>query len=392
MISLNEAYKILQQVAGNIKLSATTTAVNNSLGHVIIQNITSKLDLPPFNKSAMDGYAILKNDEHQSYKLLETVAAGQVPTQKLTPGTTIKIMTGAPVPENTDQVIRLEYVTEKDDMVTIHTPEPAINICPQGEDIIQGQVILQAPKLIDPVVIANLISCGVTEVEAIRKPRVAILTTGDEIVDDLYQCTPGKIMNSNGPMLASLCQANLLEVVCQKIVADTYEETVAAIKHTLDNADIVVLSGGVSVGEFDFVGKALDELDVTVHFNKVAVKPGKPMTFASNKNTLIFGLPGNPVSVYLMFHLFVLSATRMLAGIDIPLQFEQVTLSKPLKPKQSERIEFKPAKLNNGKAELVKFNGSAHLLALLEADGFVVLNNNTTEFYRTRTREFSHAR
>ncbi len=391
MISLTNAYKTLQQVAASIKLPATTTAVNNSLGQVLTQNISSKLDLPPFNKSAMDGYAILENDKSASYQLLETVAAGQVPIKQLKPGTTIKVMTGAPVPENTGQVIRLEYVTDQAGTVTIHTPEPAINICPQGEDITQGQVILEAPKLIDPIIIANLISSGITEVKTIRRPRVAILTTGDEIVDDFAKCAPGKIMNSNGPMLASLCQANMLEIVYQKIVADTYEETVAAIKHAIENADIVVLSGGVSVGEFDFVGTALDELDVTVHFNKVAVKPGKPMTFASNNNTLIFGLPGNPVSVYLMFHLFVLSAARMLAGINIPLQFEPVTLSEPIKPKQTERVEFKPAKFNpDGKVELVKFNGSAHLLALLEADGFVVLDNNTTEFYRTR--EFNHAR
>lgn len=374
MISLERALKILEQVTTTIKLPITTVTTNNALGQTLAQDVTSNLDLPPFNKSAMDGFAILADDTQGTYTILETVAAGQTPTKNLTVGTTIKVMTGAPVPENAGKVVRLEYVTENNNQITVHTPEPMKNICLAAEDIAKNDLILKAPRLIGPLVIANLIACGVTKIKAISKPKIAILTTGDEIIDDIEQYAPGKIMNSNGPLLENLCKQNNLDVVARKIVPDSYAKTLNAISSALDIADILILSGGVSVGEFDFVGKALQELELTTHFNKVAVKPGKPMTFASKNNKLVFGLPGNPVSTYLMFHLFVLRAARMITGLDAPLKYATVKLAQPIKPKQNERVEFIPAKFNqDGKIEPIKFNGSAHLLALLEMDGFIMI-------------------
>ena len=167
-------------------------------------------------------------------------------------------------------------------------------------------MILRAGSRLGPLEIANLISCGIMEIEVFRPIRLAVISTGDEIVDDPRELGPGKIMNINGPMLAMLGRRLCMEIVMEKSIPDRREATVEAISAAVACADLVLLSGGVSVGDSDFVGAALGDAGLRVHFSAVAVKPGRPLCFATGKGAAVFGLPGNPVSVYVMFHLFVL--------------------------------------------------------------------------------------
>lgn len=380
MILLEEALTILKQVVCKIRLPNESIPVNRAFGRIATENIVSRLDLPPFNKAAMDGYAVLADDERDEYQLIDTVPAGKVSIQKLTPGKTIKVMTGAPLPENTAKVIRLEYASENNGIVNIHTSEKYQNICARGEDIKRGNLIIKAGTLIGPLEIANLIACGITEIKVVRQSRIFIISTGDELINDIKEYQASKIMNSNGPMLISLCQRHHFNVINNLTIPDDKETTISAIKTALQIADIVILSGGVSFGEYDFVKPAVQELNLKLHFNKIAVKPGKPMTFASSENKILFGLPGNPVSVYLMFHLFVLHAVSLITGIKTKIKYNKYILGENYKRSSAKRTEYRPCKIDSDNTiKLINYNGSAHLSALLQSDGFFIIPQGITE-------------
>ncbi|MHC4125360.1 MAG: molybdopterin molybdotransferase MoeA, partial [Planctomycetota bacterium] len=312
MILLAEALEILERELAGTSLLVETVPVRKALCRTVVEDQIACLDLPSFDKSAMDGYAVGAGDELEEYTVIETVPAGTIPGRQLTHGTAIKIMTGASVPSGTAKVIMIEQTRPTNGKIRILSHSKAINICRKGEDVRRGDVVLCAPAVLGPLEIANLIAVGITEVKVTKPIRIAILATGNEIVDSTDQLQPGKIMNSNGPMLEGLCRKYSLEIATRAIVTDELNATVSAIREALNNADIVVLSGGVSVGDFDFVPEAIKRVGLQLHFNRVAVKPGKPMTFASSDGKVVFGLPGNPVAVYLMFHLFVLYAARLM--------------------------------------------------------------------------------
>jgi len=380
MILLEEALTIFEQVVRKIRLPNELIPVNQALGRIVAENIVSRLDLPPFDKAAMDGYAVIADNERNKYQLIDTVPAGKVSAFKLSSGKTIKVMTGAPLPENTAKVIRLEYASENNDVVNIHTPEKCSNICSQGEDICRGDLIIKAKTFIGPLEIANLIACGITKIKVVHRPRVFIISTGDELTDDFKQYKTGKIMNTNGPMLTSLCQMHHLNIVNNLSIPDDKETTISTIKTALHTADIVILSGGVSVGEYDFVESAFKELELKLHFNKIAVKPGKPMTFASSGNEILFGLPGNPVSVYLMFYLFVLQAAKLITGINTKIEYSKYILGQNFKRDSAKRAEYRPCKIDiDNTIKLVNYNGSAHLLALSQSDGFFIIPQGIIE-------------
>ncbi len=381
MIPLADALAIADRVTPPAELAVETIDVRLALGRVLAADQKSLVDLPAFDKSAMDGYAVMAGDERDEYRLLETVPAGCVATQPLVPGATIKVMTGAPVPDGAGKVIMVERTAEADGVVRIHTPDKAINICKQGEDVRCGDVILQAPTVLDAAAIANLVSCGVTEAPVARRLRVSILSTGDEIVDSAADLAPGKIMNSNGPMLAALCEQFGLAVVNQFIVPDDRNGTIAAIEAAMSASDIVLVSGGVSVGDFDFVAYAMTELSLTVHFDRVAIKPGKPITLATGPAGIVFGLPGNPVSAYVMFHLFVRRAARLIAGLPREPRHISLPLAADYRRRKTDRLAYVLGRLTAaGAVEQVECHGSAHLQAVLASDGLFVVPRGTGQF------------
>ena len=379
MIPLDEAFQILDETLADLKLAGETMPVREALGRVLFAEQTSRVDLPPFDKSAMDGYAILPDDERDEYRLVETIAAGEMGTQPLLRGATVKVMTGAPVPAGTGRVIIIERTEEEGEVVRVEPHDGPANICRQGEDVQAGDAILAAGTRLAALDIGNLVACGVAEVEVVCRPRVAIISTGDELVEDPAALQPGKIMNVNGPLLVGLASEAGLTVVSEQTVPDDLRSIASAIDAALREADLVVVSGGVSVGELDFVIEAISEVGLTLHFSRVAIKPGKPMTYASGKGKALFGLPGNPVSVYLMFHLFVLRAAASLTGAAAQTRELVMRLGSDFRRRKPVRVEYVPCRLaDNAVVEPVECHGSAHLAALLAADGFFVVPAGVT--------------
>ncbi|MFH1744067.1 MAG: molybdopterin molybdotransferase MoeA [bacterium] len=372
MIPFEEARRIVDEILAGRCVETEIVPVLEGHGRVLAEKPVSRLDLPPFDKSAMDGYAVMNCDERDVYRVLEHIPAGNIPTRELEPGTAAKVMTGAPVPKGTGQVIMIEDTDEGDELVRVFKHGGKSNICRRGEDIRTGQSLPGYGMRLNALALANLVACGITEVCVRRVIRLAILTTGDEIVDHVEKITPGKIMDSNGPMLEALAREHHLETVVRKTVSDDSDQLTQAIREAGSQADIILLSGGVSVGDFDFVPVALKSAGFQIHFDRVAVKPGKPLTFATTKNCVALGLPGNPVSVFVGFHLFVLRTVGHLCGAPIVDRSFQVTLRKEIKRKDAARMSFTPGIIgSDGLAETIPYHGSAHLLALTEASGFL---------------------
>jgi len=373
MISCEEAFGMVDARTPVACVGVESLPVRRAAGRVLARDQVSCVDLPPFNKSAMDGFAISEGDLSEQYRVIETIAAGQVGQQSLTAGTCVKVMTGAAVPSETGCVIRIEDVEERDGRIRVLSREGVSNICQRAEDVKRGETVLRCGTLLGPLEVSNLVSCGVSEVEVFRKVRVAVISTGDEIVDDARLLGPGKIMNSNGPLLAGLCEESCLEVVGNQTVADDKGAITDALRTALSRADIVALSGGVSVGEFDFVLDAIAGVGLDVNFTRVAVKPGKPTTYASAPDKAVFGLPGNPVAVYLMFHLFVHRAACLMSGRSCDRGLT-LALAGDFKRRKTERAAFVPCRLtDDGCVEEVVYHGSAHLAALMQADGFFIV-------------------
>ncbi|MGA2064263.1 MAG: molybdopterin molybdotransferase MoeA [Thermoguttaceae bacterium] len=371
---LNDALDVVDRAIPQGTLSRRKLPLREAAGETLAADQLSRLELPPFDKAAMDGYAVLEGDRRDRYQVLETVAAGSTPAASLRPGTAVKVMTGTPVPAGAGQVIPIEHVRSQAGGIEVTRPTDRRNICPQGEDVRAGDVVLRAGARLGPLAIANLISCGITEVEVFRPLRLAVFSTGDEIVDDPRQLGPGKIMNTNGPMLALLGRRFSMDVVTETSLPDDRQATAAAVAAATGRADLVVLSGGVSVGDRDFVGQALADAAFQVHFTSVAVKPGRPLTFATRPGTAVFGLPGNPVSVYVMFHVFVRRAAARFCGSPWPAGEIPLRLGCDFRRRQADRVEYVPCRIGDDAAVApLEFHGSAHLAALLAADGLLVV-------------------
>ena len=250
----------------------------------------------------------------------------------------------------------------------------------RAEDVAVGDTILEAGARLGPLEIANLVGCGISEVEVARRARVFVISTGDEIVDSLADLGPGKIMNVNGPLICALADRYGFEVTGDEVVGDDLPQLTGSLGRGLDRADIVLLSGGVSEGDFDYVPDAMRECGLEIHFDRVATKPGKPVTFGTSKNGVFFGLPGNPVSSYVAFHTFVLRAAARLAGEAYTLKQFKIRLAGDMKRKPTDRNAFVPCRItSDGFAEPVSYHGSAHLAAVLQADGFMMIPKGTTQ-------------
>jgi molybdopterin molybdotransferase len=369
MLQLDDAIAVVERTLAPMALQRTTVPVGEALGHTLAADQYARLDLPPFDKSAMDGFA-LPLGEATRYRVRQTLAAGSSPTGQLGPETAVKVMTGAPVPAGTARVVRVELVRQQGDWIEVLRHDRDTNVCPQGQDVRHGDLVLAAGTRITPADVGNLVAAGIVAVEVRRRIRLAIFTTGEEITDDPRTLRPGMIMDSNGPLLAALAARWGLEVVVQRRLGDDRRQTAEAIVAAFDAADLVVLTGGVSVGDFDFVAPALVDAGLTLHFQSVAIKPGKPVTFASAGRRAAVGLPGNPVAAFLGFHMFVLRAAARLAGTPWPVRVLRLPLGAETRRRNAERREYRPARLDDeGRVVPLEFHGTAHLAALRDAEG-----------------------
>jgi molybdopterin molybdotransferase len=384
VISWEESLAILDRLcSATTPVETETLNVYASLGRITAEAATSRFELPPFNKAAMDGYALLVDDQRDEYDVIEHVQAGQTANRIPMPGETVRIMTGAPLPEGCDRVVPWENTDNDMNRVKVHRQPSKTNVCMKGEDVRTGDVILPAGSLITPVALANLTACGVRMIEVRQPVRIAVLTTGDEIVDlasyPEETLEPGMIVDANGPMLEGLIAAGRdMELIERRIVPDDLKSHVDAIEQAASNSDLLILTGGVSAGDYDFVSAALQEAGFTIHFDQVSVQPGKPLTLATRANCIVCGLPGNPISVLNAFHLNVVRIARHLQRRPIePISFA-LPMGCDFQRRRAGRASFIPAKLNpNGSIETIPYHGSAHLLALHEADGVFLVPQGT---------------
>ena len=292
-----------------------------SLGMVVAEDLSAEHDLPPFANSAMDGYAVRASDTGSAssespvaLKVVGTIAAGQMASTGLERGQALRIMTGAPMPQGADAVAQVEITSTSEDEVLVHeTVEPGTNVRRAGEDVVAGETVLGSGTVLGPAEIGMAAALGLVNVPVYRRPRVSVVSTGSELVDVGSPLAPGQIYNSNGYALRAMCQQIGVEPDVLGIAADDRSETKALLSKGLDY-DVLLTSGGVSVGAFDFVKEVEDELGVERLLWGVAMKPGKPLVFGKRGRTLVFGLPGNPVSAMVSFELFVRPALLRLMG------------------------------------------------------------------------------
>jgi len=320
LISVGEAHRlILERVRA---LAPERVPIERAAGRVLAGTATAEVDLPPFASSAMDGFAVRAADVAVGVTLpvVEEIAAGRPPTRSLAPGEAMAISTGGVVPEGADTVVPLELVQQEGSRVTFsEEARQGANVRPRGGDAQAGQQVLEAGTLLGPAQVGALAAAGVSEVQCAKRPRVGILVTGTELRQPGEALEPGQIYESNGLLLAAAL-GNAGAVPAQLgVVADDAEELHRTMERALLGFDMLVTSGGASVGPHDLVRAVQAKLRSEEVFWGVSVKPGKPVAFSMRRDTPIFNLPGNPVSVLVTFELFVRPAVNALLGLPEPL-------------------------------------------------------------------------
>lgn len=378
MITFEEA---IETVLKNTRpLPPVSARIEDAVGRVLLEDIRSGIEMPPFNKSAVDGYAVRAADVKPGAELgsLGLIQAGDVFKGKLPPRACVKIMTGAPVPAGADAVVMVEVTSETAGLVKFRgIIKKGANIALRGEDIRKGAEILPRGAVLMISHIAALAAVGRSHVKTGALPVVSLVNTGGEIVPPGFKRGRNQIYNSNGPMLAAMLKADGISAA-PVIVRDDAAKMKAAIRRAL-KADIVLISGGVSMGDYDLVPAVLKSLGVKVVFHKVRVRPGKPLFFGLKGRKLVFGIPGNPVANFMAYLAYIRPAIRKMSGrADCAPRFRAGTCAcafNPRTPRRAMVLSKVGAEVSYTLAE-VSNNGSADILALAAANGFTMVKEN----------------
>ncbi|MDP9147645.1 MAG: molybdopterin molybdotransferase MoeA [Acidobacteriota bacterium] len=385
MLSFEQArQEVITQVSEHKSLTLTVEiTLPDALGYVLAREVTADRDYPPFDRATRDGYAVLAADsiENAALRCVGEIKAGDTVTTALAPGTCIQIMTGAAVPPGADAVVMIEHIQRTGD--TIHFQRTATrgqNIVPRRSEASNSQTLLQAGTRLGFAELGMAAQVGVTRLSCAKKPRIAILSTGDEIVP--VDATPGpfQIRNSNSVSLGAQVRIAGGEPVLLGNAADNIDDLRKNILRGLDE-DALVLSGGVSMGKYDLVEGVLRDLKMEFYFDAVAIRPGKPAVFGICRGKPVFGLPGNPVSTMVTFELFVVPAIDLLSGAaPRPLPLLQATLAEPAVEKPG-MTHFLPAKVDwqSGKAMVrpLRWQGSGDTATMAKANCFLVVAAET---------------
>ena len=329
MITIDEARGVVLRAVR--PLPSETVPIADALGRVLTRDVAAAGDVPPFTNSAMDGFALVAGPAGRSLAVVGESRAGRPAERALGDGEAIRISTGAVVPAGADAVVRFEDTAESDGHVEVRAAVvQGENLRAPGEDVHAGEQVLSAGTPLGPAELGVAVSAGLADVPCARRPRVAVLATGDELVEAGAPLAPGQIHNTNGVALSALAARVGAEVVVRGTVPDDRDATVAALGGALDAADVVLLSGGVSVGPHDHVKPALAGLGVEERFWRVKLKPGKPTWFGVRDEQVVFGLPGNPVSAFVTFVLFAAPALHALQSAPAVPPRRHARLSEPV--------------------------------------------------------------
>ena len=360
-------------LARSAPLPAERVALGEAAGRVLAEPARALVDLPPFASSAMDGFALRSADTPGLLTVVARIAAGSPAARALRPGEAMGIATGGVVPVGADAVVPIERVVQQDDEVEItEAVAQKDNVRPRGGDVRASAAVVEAGTRIGAAQVGALAAAGIPEVVCSRRPCVAVLATGSELRLPGATLEPGETYEANGPMLAAALRAHGADVDRLAPVRDDEDALRDALARALE-ADVVVSSGGVSIGPHDLVRRVASELGVGEVFWRVAVKPGKPISFGVRGETLVFGLPGNPVSTLVGFELFVRPALRALEGERDPgPRFRQATLARPVR-RNDARDELVRARWRGGALEALGGQESHMIVRAAGADALVLV-------------------
>jgi molybdopterin molybdotransferase len=360
-------------VAAVTPLGAEDVPVEEALGRVLAEDVVAAADVPGFANSAMDGFAVRAGRAGRRLSVVGESRAGAPAGVAVGPAEAVRISTGAALPEGAEAVLQVELVAEDDGTVTLGDDVAAgRNVRSPGDDLRAGDVVLQAGTRLGPAAVGIAVAAGRASVRCARRPSVAILGTGDELVAPGEPLAPGQLHDSNTLTLAALAAREGCPVLHRDRLADSAAGTRAGIERALAAADVVVLSGGVSVGPHDHVKAALAELGVEEIFWRVALRPGKPTWFGTRSDRLVFGLPGNPVSVMVTFLLFARPALAALQGAAPGPARERGVLARAV-ARHPDRDECVRVALRDGRATPTGPQGSHQLSSMLRADALAIV-------------------
>jgi len=375
MIPFEEALQTV--LAQRLSLATETVALEDALGRFLAGKVHSPIDAPPFTKSAMDGYAVREDDIREVYRVREVIAAGDSPdASPLEDGEAAKIMTGAPLPPGAGRVIRVEYIEKVGDSIRVTQEDPTLNVIRKGENVRAGEELL-APCRIGPKEIGSLAAAGYSKVDVYRLVTVGVITTGSETAQVGTTLGPAQIFDSNGPQLRA--QVGRAGALCRDYgnVVDDPAEVRKVAARAMAECDVVLFTGGVSKGDFDFVPGVLQDLGVSVQFHGVRVKPGRPTLFGTSPQAMVFGLPGNPVSVFVIFEVLVRPLLHAIQHAPSPGIQVRGTVSEAVRRSDAERAEFLPATLGRTSTGValtpLPYRGSSQINALGNADALILI-------------------
>nr|WP_315166955.1 gephyrin-like molybdotransferase Glp [uncultured Flavobacterium sp.] len=377
MVSVQDAFSILKN---NLPAPQEIEySLLQARKHVLAQTLLSPINMPPFRQSAMDGFALCLH-EALVYDIIGEIKAGDTHQVVLLPGQAIKIFTGAAVPDTAQAVIQIEKVSVNGKQLVLEEAVQAgTNVRPIGEQIARGELALEKGTLLNAAAVGFLAGLGFTSVKVFQKPRVGILVTGNELVKPGFPLEYGKVYESNGIMLESALDEAYFDVVNLYEVNDNYENTRNKLQEAFLENDVVLVSGGISVGDYDFVAAALKELEVETLFYKVNQKPGKPLFSGKLKGKMVFALPGNPAAALTCFYVYVLPTLSILSGKATDYnQAKSIAIAHDYKVHNT-RSQFLKAHIVNGEAIILSHQASSMLNSFSVANGLVFVPDGSYE-------------
>ncbi len=372
-IPFAEAYKIVMNSA--FETGTEIIDFTGSLNRVLKADIISDTDMPPFNKSTVDGYACRRADLEAELELIETIQAGNSPLKKITAGQCSKIMTGAAIPDGADMVFMVEdsalLISGRIKYTGSFTKD---NISPKGEDIRSGDRVLETGRFVRPQDIALMALTGCTSVSAAKLPVVSVISSGNELVEPSEKPGQSQIRNTNSyQLMAQIERAGAIGKYLG-IARDDETATYDIITQAISVSDVVLISGGVSMGDFDFVPSVLERAGVRILFSRVNIQPGKPVTFGLHQKALVFGLPGNPVSSFIQFELLVRPLLCKMMGYQWKPSIIDLPMENAYSRKTADREAIIPVIITQeGLVSPVEYHGSAHISAFSLATGIIIL-------------------
>ena len=383
MISVFEAKKLVLECTERLK--PESIRLYNATGNILAEDIFSDMDVPSFNQAAMDGYGFNFDDleENHSFSVIGEIPAGVFPMIKLSPGTAIRIFTGAVVPDGCDTVVIQENVSVNGEHIFVNDPkiERGMNIRTRGSQTKRGSLALQTGSKITPGAAGFLSGLGLDKVRVFGSPKVCIITTGKELILPGQFLKYGKVYECNSySMNAALCELNIKP---QKIinVDDNAIEITNAIESNLSDCDVMIISGGISVGDFDLVHASLTKCGVQPIFHRVKQKPGKPIYFGKYGSKMVFGLPGNPSALLICYYQYILPALRKMMGQTEISTEGYLPLSEPYSKKNG-LTYFLKGKISDSKVMPLNAQDSNQMNSFAISDCIIELDEDKTEFYR----------